>query len=252
LELGEPFPYAYVSLALPAKLEDGGHAVLKIARPHRESEHEADALARWQGDGAVRLLARDRERSALLIERCFPGTSLAELPADEALDVIAGLLPRLWLHAGEPFRLLTEEAQWWATYLPERWEEANRPFEQELLEAALEALRELGPTQGGAVLVNQDLHADNILRAEREPWLVVDPKPLVGEREFGLAPVVRGSELGHSERDVRHRLDRLTAELGLDRERARGWALAQTLAWAWDDDKVLPRHIETARWLSAA
>jgi len=75
---------------------------------------------------------------------------------------------------------------------------------------------------------------------------------VVGEREFGLAPVIRGSELGHSERDVRHRLDRLTTELGLDRERARRWALAQTVAWAWDDDKVLPRHIETAGWLSAA
>lgn len=252
MELGEPFLHAYASLALPAKLDDGRHAVLKIARPHRESEYEADALARWQGDGAVRLLAHDRERSALLIERCFPGTSLAERRADEALDVIAGLLPRLWLPAGEPFRLLTEEAERWAAHLPERWEEANRPFEQELLEAALEALHELAPTQGDAVLVNQDLHADNVLRAEREPWLLIDPKPLVGEREFGLAPVIRGSELGHSERDVRHRLDRLTTELGLDRERARGWALAQTVAWAWDNDKVMPRHIETARWLSAA
>lgn len=47
------------------------------------------------------------------------------------------------------------------------------------------------------VLLHQDLHADNVLRAGREPWLVIDPKPLTGEREFGVAPIVRSFELGH-------------------------------------------------------
>jgi streptomycin 6-kinase len=250
--LGDPFPYAYASLALPATLPDGGEAVLKICLPDRESEYEADALAHWNGRGAVRLLAHDPERRALLVERCRPGSHLRQLAPGAALDVIVGLLPRLWISAGEPFLPLADEAEWWASYLPEKWERAGRPFEQALLEAALEAVTELAPTQGELVLVNQDLHADNILRAEREPWLVIDPKPLLGEREFGLAPVIRAYELGHSEQDVRHRLDRLTMELALDRERARGWALAQTLAWAWENDDALPRHVETARWLASA
>jgi streptomycin 6-kinase len=252
LLLGDPFAYAYASLAVPATLPDGGEAVLKICLPHRESEYEAEALAQWNGRGAVRLLAHDSERRALLLERCRPGSHLRELAPDAALDVIVGLLPRLWVPAGEPFRRLADEAEWWASYLPEKWEGAGEPFEQELLEAALEAVSKLVPTQGEAVLVNQDLHADNILRAEREPWLAIDPKPLLGEREFGLAPVIRASELGHSEQDVRHRLDRLTTELGLERERARGWALAQTLAWAWEDDHVLFAHVQTARWLATA
>jgi streptomycin 6-kinase len=252
LRLGEPFPYAYASLALPATLPDGGEAVLKICFPHRESEHEVDALAHWNGRGAVRLLAGDSDRRALLVERCLPGSSLRELAPDAALEVIAALLPGLWVPAGEPFRALADEAEWWASYLPQRWERAGQPFEQELLEAALEAMTELVPTQGEVVLVNQDLHAENVLRAEREPWLVIDPKPLLGEREFGLASVIRAPELGHSEKDVRHRLDRLTTELALDRERARGWALAQTLAWAWENDHALPRHVETARWLASA
>ena len=249
LEVGEPFPYAFASLALPATLRDGTEAVLKVCFPHRESEHEADALARWNGNGAVRLLAHDRERSALLIERCRPGTPLHELGADAALDVVVGLLPRLWVPAGEPFRPLAEEAAWWASYLPERWERAGRPFERRLLDVAVGALEELAPTQGAQVLLHQDLHADNILRAEREPWLAIDPKPLVGEREFGLAPIVRGVELGHSERDVRYRLNRLTAELGLDHERARLWSLAHTLAWGWQNDEPLRLHVETTRWL---
>jgi streptomycin 6-kinase len=252
LLLGEPFAYAYASLAVPATLPGGGEAVLKICLPDRESEYEAEALVHWNGRGAVRLLAHDSERWALLLERCRPGSPLRELAPDAALDVIVGLLPRLWIPAGEPFRPLADEAEWWASYLPERWERAGQPFEQELLEAALEAVSELVPTQGQAVLVNQDLHADNILRAEREPWLAIDPKPLLGEREFGLAPVIRAYELGHSEQEVRHRLDRLATELGLERERARGWALAQTLAWAWENDDVLSAHVETARWLASA
>ena len=92
---------------------------------------------------------------------------------------------------------------------------------------------------------------DNVLAAEREPWLVIDPKPLVGEREFAVAPIIRASELGHSRRAVVERLDRLTSELGLDRERARGWAIGQTIAWSFDGD-FHATHAETARWLLEA
>jgi len=196
----------------------------------------------------VRLLAHDRGRHALLLERCVPGTTLADTKPAAALDVLAGLLPRLLKPAGAPFRPLAEEAAWWADGLERGWEEAGRPFERRLLDAALEALRALPPTQGPQVLVHQDLHAYNVLRAEREPWLAIDPKPLAGEREFAVAPIVRSFELGHSREHVLGRLDRLCSELGLDRERARLWTIAQTVAWSMDSD-YHERHIETARWL---
>jgi streptomycin 6-kinase len=100
------------------------------------------------------------------------------------------------------------------------------------------------------VLVHQDLHAGNVLRAAREPWLAIDPKPLRGEREFSLAPVVRGFELGSGRAAVLHRLDRLCGELGLDRRRAAGWAFVQTLAWSIDPDgSVWTEMFEIARWL---
>jgi streptomycin 6-kinase len=98
------------------------------------------------------------------------------------------------------------------------------------------------------VLINQDLHGGNILRARREPWLMIDPKPLIGEREFSLAPIVRSYELGHSRTSVLRRLDRLTSDLGLDRERARLWTVGQTVAWATDSSHPAT-HIETVRWL---
>jgi streptomycin 6-kinase len=227
---------------------DGDEVVLKVQTPHRESEHEAAALELWDGDGAVRLLAHDPERHALLLERCVPATPLASVGQEAALEVLVSLLPRLWKPAAAPFRSLAEEAAWWLVQLPRTWEEAGRQVERRLLDASLEALGELAPTQGEQVLLHQDLHGDNVLAAEREPWLVIDPKPLVGEREFAVAPIVRSVELGHSRRDVLYRLDRLTSELGLDRERARGWTIGQTIAWSVGSE-YHETHVETARWL---
>ena len=249
LTVGHPFDYAYASLALPATLSDGTDVVLKIQFPHRESLHEATALEVWDGDGAVKLLAHDSERGALLLERCQPGTPLAQLEQDPALDVAIDLFPRLWKPAGTPFTSLSEEAGHWADELPEVWKRTGKPFEERLLGAAMEALENLPGSQGEQVLLHQDLHAGNILRARREPWLVIDPKPLTGERDFGVAALVRGGELGHGPQFVRRRFTRLTTELGLDRERARGWTIAQTLAWAFGDDDVQTEHVDCARWL---
>ena len=226
---------------------DGTEAVLKIQQPHRESEHEAAALELWDGDGAIRLLDHDPAEHALLLERCIPGTPLWEAGREAALGLFVELLPRLWKPAGDPFRPLADEAAWWAEYLPAQdWSRAP-----ELLDAALAALRELPGSQGEQVLLHQDLHGENVLAAEREPWLAIDPKPLAGEREFAVAPIVRSFELGQSKRDVLYRFDRLTSELGLDRERARGWTIAQTVAWI-SDSSYHARHVETARWLLEA
>ena len=244
LELGEPYVAGAGGHTVRAELPDGTPAVLKLSHPHRESEHEAEALARWDGEGAIRLLARDGW--ALLLERCEPGVPLSRLGSDQALTVLIGLLPRLWVPAGAPFRPLEDEATWWLSYLRERWEQAGRPFERRLLDAAADALGSVAGTQGEQVLVHQDLHGENVLAAQREPWLAIDPKPLAGEREFALAPIIRSAELGHSRKAVRRRLDRLTSELGLDRERARLWTLGQTIAWAFGGP---PTHVETARWL---
>ena len=244
LRIGEPFGAGAGGRTLRATLPDGTPAVLKHVHPHRESEHEADALERWDGHGAVRLLARDGW--TLLLERCEPGEPLSRLGGSAALDVLAGLLPRLWVPAGPPFRPVAEEAAWWRSSLPGEWERAGRPFERRLLDAALEALTVLPDTQGEQVLVNQDLHGDNVLSAQREPWLLIDPKPLLAERAFALAPIIRSAELGHSRRAVIRRLDHLTADLGLDRERTRLWTLGATIAWAIDGP---PSHVEVARWL---
>lgn len=251
LRLGAPYVAGAAGYTARVELPGGTPAVLKLIYPHREAEHEADALAAWDGHGAVELLARDEGRSAMLVERCEPGEPLAAAGPELALEVLIGLLPRLWVRASEPFHTLEDEAAWWIGYLPEQWERSGRAVERKLVDVAVDALRSLSATQGEQVLLHQDLHGDNVLAAEREPWLVIDPKPLIGEREFAVAPIVRSFELGHSRRDALYRLDRLTSDLGLDRERARGWTIGQTMAWGFDSEYHLT-HLETVRWLLEA
>ena len=252
LRIGEPYAYpSGASLVLRATRADGTPAALKIVFPYREATHEADALRVWNGDGAVRLLEHDPENWAMLLEQAEPGTPLKELPEDEALDAIADVMTRIWRPAGAPFTTLEDEAAWWAEYLPRVWANADQPFDRRLLDAAMESFDFLPRTQGERVLVHQDLHADNVLRATRQPWLAIDPSPLLGEREFGIAAIVRGDELGRGPDRVRHRLDRLVHDLELDRERAKMWAFAQTLAWGVDEDthEVFPGHVEVAGWI---
>jgi streptomycin 6-kinase len=237
LRAGEPYVPGAAGHVLKVDCADGTRAVLKLFWPHREAEQEADALERWDGNGAVQLLARDDERSALLLERCEPGFCLSA--ADDAMRVLIELLPRLWV-SGEGFASLEAETAHWLGELPEVPDKRLRDIAQNLI-------AELAPTQGEQVLVNQDLHGGNVLAAEREPWLVIDPKPLAGERELSVGPIVRSPELGHSKREVIHRLDRLSSELGLDRERVKGWTIAQTIAWSGGDYEGL--HLQTVEWL---
>jgi streptomycin 6-kinase len=236
LGLEEPLDTPH-SLVIPA-----GDAVLKLNAPsHTEADTEADALARWDGEGAVRLLARHDERRALLIERCVPGTRLWDAAIDET-EAIGGLLPRLQIEidGAHPFTLLADEADRWAEEVPRRYEVAVEPFERALLDLALDTFRTVD--RSASYLVNQDLHGGNVLAAAREPWLVIDPKPLVGERELEASGPLRNAH------DVSRWLDAL-ASVGFDRERARAWGVAHNLAWAWDEVRLEwhENHVEEAR-----
>jgi streptomycin 6-kinase len=212
--------------------------------------------APFDGNASL-VIPADRGRRALLVERCDPGTSLLELGDDTAADVVTGLLPTLWKPAPSEFRTLAAVATRWVEELPAHWESFERPFERRILDAAVDALRELGPTQGPLVVANEDLHAGNVLASRREPWLVIDPKPLAAEREFTPVAMIRDRKdevlAGpHPLRRLRHRLDRFAADLELDRERVRGWTLAHTVGWGFEPGGFLTAHADVARLLLEA
>jgi streptomycin 6-kinase len=246
--VGERYESPHSQLVAAVRRPDGTEAVLKVQLGDDvESEHEADALGWWDGRGAVQLFAHDPQRRALLLERCVPGTSLGTEYDDVALGIAARLMQRLWAPPSEdvPWRLLETEAARWLDELPERYERLGRPFERRVLDAALDAIRTLGPTQENVVLCHQDLHGGNILRAEREPWLAIDAKPIVAEPAYDAVAIVRDDSPRLA--DVRRRLDALAELLGLDRERMRGWGIAKSLAWDNPDEAQLFSEVGSRR-----
>src|SRR6195256_6290675 len=134
LRAGEPYVPGVCGHVVRVDQADGTPAVLKIFWPHHEAEQEADALERWDGDGAVRLLARDDERHAMLLERCEPGSFLST--ASDPVGVLIGLLPPLWT-SGDGFATLESEAAIWAADI------AHEVQDDTLRDAALRYLREL-------------------------------------------------------------------------------------------------------------
>lgn len=233
LALGPAFAGGCVGFVAPAERRDGERVVLKVSPIDDETRTEADALALWGGDGAVRLLDTEPGLGALLLERLEPGSSLEDhLDRDEAIAIACALLRRLWrpVPVGNPFPLVGELALRWAREIPERFDRLGRPFEASLVEEAAGLCTELGPSANGLVLANRDYHLGNVLAAQREPWLLIDPKPLVGEPAFDTGHLLRGLLPDQIERPlVTGLVERLAGELGLTAESIRRWAFVRSV-----------------------
>ena len=206
VDLGEPLELALHSFAAPA----GDDAVLKVVpERHWESDHEADALARWGGDGAVRLLRHDRGRRAFLIERARPGTDISGLPDAEATRIAVDTGRRLWRTAGAPFRRVEDQ-------LPRWLDEA----EGELRATAEELLARMNLRHD--VLVHGDFHHHNLLASARG-HLAIDPQPFLGEPEYDVVPFLWNPlPIGIRPELLDARLAAFAAA-GLDDERIRAW-----------------------------
>ena len=209
LELGEPFALARYSYVAPA----GEDAVLKVTPPEDdESDEEAEALRLWAGDGAVRLLRRDRERRALLVERARPGDDIAALPEGEATRIAIEIGLRLWRPAAEPFR-------WIGDHVP-RW--LDNAEGHPLVPLARELYATLEPRR--ATLVHGDFHHHNLLLSERG-HLAIDPKPMLGEPEYDVPSFLWNPLPYRMRRDVTERRLAAFAAAGLDEGRMRKWAV---------------------------
>jgi streptomycin 6-kinase len=233
LDLGEPFqPGGQTAWVAPARRSaDGdGDLVLKVAWRHAEAEHEADGLRAWNGNGAVRLHAADELESttALLLERCAPGTTLASRPEREQDVVIAGLLRRLWLapDPGHRFRSLQIMCDAWADEFEQKWAADPAGLDSGLAHDGIALFRTLPATADRTVLLCTDLHAGNVLAAQRERWLVIDPKPYVGDPTYdALQHMLNCAERLRA--DPHDLVRRMADLLELDRDRLLVWLFAR-------------------------
>jgi streptomycin 6-kinase len=214
-----------------------------------ESEHEHLALQRWGGRGAVRLLRADPHRRAMLLERLHH-EDLTVLPDLDACEVVAGLYPQLHLPALPQLRTVTSYVERWAAALDTMPRSA--PIPRRMVEQALSLARDLvaDPASTG-VIVHGDLHYLNVLAADREPWLVIDPKPMSGDPHFEVAPMLwnRMEELGTAMRaGVRRRFHTLVDAAGLDEARARDWVIVRMVLnahWAVEDAQRAERDLSS-------
>jgi streptomycin 6-kinase len=231
LTVGDPFqPGGRTAWVAPVRDSSGGDLVLKVAWPHPEAEHEAEGLVAWDGSGAVRLdwLTRFEDGAALLLERCMPGTPLAARPEADQDQVIAGLLRRLWANppTGHPFRPLRVMCEAWGDEFEAKAEAGAVDLDPGLIREGVALLRWL-PTQAREeVLLCTDLHAGNVLAAAREPWLVIDPKPYVGDPTYDvLQHMLNCGQRLHA--DPRSLVRRLAGLLELDADRLLLWLFAR-------------------------
>lgn len=205
-------------------------AVLKVTWPDGDGtlQTAVAALTLWDGRGAVRLLRADVGRQALLLERLGGAADLSRVGVEEALHIAGTLLRRLAVPAPDGFPSLGTVAREIASSLPARWERQGRPFPRQVLERAADLARSLAPSVG-SLLVNWDIHDGNVLRAEREPWLVIDPQTLAGDPEYGVAQLLwwRLEEIEASG-GVGWSLDRIIEAAELDAELTRAWTYVRT------------------------
>ena len=237
LSVGEPFDSEEVSCSYvaPAVRADGTPAVLKLSMPHMEGYHEIQGLRFWCGDPTVRLLTADDDLGAMLLERCEPGTVLREVREHEQDEVISGLLHRLWREPAKPhpFRPLSALTAYWSE---ETLAQADHWPDTGLVREGLRLFEELPRSAPTQVLLATDLHAGNVLRAEREPWLVIDPKPFVGDPSYDATQHLFNCP-ARLRSDPYGTIRSFADLLGVSRERLRLWTFARAAASPRDDWK---------------
>lgn len=246
---GSPFTGGTASWAAPGVTADGRQVVLKVGWPHREARYESAGLRLWDGAGAVRVLHADPDRYAMLLERCVPGTPLsrADLPLEKRLAAAAEVMRRLWsvpVPADAPFEHVATVTAEWAGLVRERMRRYRPPLDPGLVELGAGLLESLPQTAVRTVLVHGDANPNNLLAAQRLPWLAIDAKPMVGDPGYDPEPLLAQMPPAITPADppatVARRYQMFADLVGVPGPRLLSWALARTvegaLWWVSRDD----------------
>jgi streptomycin 6-kinase len=246
------------AMVVPVRTEDDRAGVLKVSWPHWEAETEHLALRAWRGQGAVELWRADPRRYALLLERARPDRDLHALDVLEACELVARLYPRLHRAALPQPRRLSDLCREWVDRLPPLFE-ANL-ISRRFVSQAERLMRDFAedPLTDGT-LIHSDLHFFNVLAAEREPWLVIDPKPLSGDPAYEVAPLLwnRWEEAMSAASPRQALLDRMLTVVDvaeLDEDRVRDWIVVREVCnvlWTHEDHVSDGAPIQQ-EWVTAA
>ncbi|GED96371.1 aminoglycoside phosphotransferase family protein [Gordonia crocea] len=246
--VGEPM-HGYASIVVPVRTDDGGEAVLKVGFDGSvDTEQEHLALQYWAGDGAVRLFRADPARRALLLER-LTTRDLSDEWDLYACEVVAQLYSRLHRPAPPRLRRLSDALRGWLDAMAA--DASHMPVPRRLIDRALAHGRDFtaDPACDGRI-IHGDLHYENVLAAERSPWLAIDPQPLSGDPHFEVAPLLwnRWEEMvGYLAPSIRRRFDTVVNAAMLDEDRAREWVVIRMVLnvhWAVQDAARMNRSLD--------
>ncbi|MFE0629450.1 aminoglycoside phosphotransferase family protein [Streptomyces sp. NPDC058864] len=220
--------HGHLGLVVPVRRGDEPCA-LKVSWQDATTLHEAAALAAWNGHGTVLLLDHEPAAGAMLLERLDASRTLSAIDIHKAVSAAGLLLRRLSVPAPQGFTSLRDVAAAHPGRLHLQWEQLGRPFPRRLIDAAAGLATEYGPATARH-LVNGDLHYENVLAGAREPWLAIDPKPLTGDPEYAVAPLIwrRFPDMSGAA-GIRGRLAALIETAELDGDRAEAWTLVRTV-----------------------
>jgi streptomycin 6-kinase len=268
LDIGEPFePGGNCSWVAPATDADGRDVVLKVAWHHTEALHEAEGLAAVGGGAAVEVYAFEHlapaesndgadgqqgDTTAMVLERCRPGTELRGRPETDQHVVITDLLRLVWavdLPPDHPFRPLSVMAESWVDSAEARLAADPAQLDAGLAREGLALFRQLSRPAPTDVLLFTDLHAGNVLSAERRSWLLIDPKPYVGDPHYDVLQHLLNCDAS-LQADPIALLTEVADRAGLDAERVRQWLFARCVQQILSEGSPWPRLVDVAHRLA--
>lgn len=244
IKVFEPFRLSY-NYTAPAERMDGTKAVLKIAcKGNKEFLSEREALKIFDGQGAVKILEEDADNLVILLERILPGKLLSDVTDDEeATRIAADVAKKLWRSAPKSDALISLE-KWFEGFARyDKLSQEKKKLPKDIVAKGEKLFSKLLETTQTPMLIHGDFHHHNILSSNRDQWLVIDPKGIIGDPAYDLAvflynPIPSLLEEQNVQELVKKRIAIFSQELNIDTQRIIDWGIAQSVLsaiWSVED-----------------
>jgi streptomycin 6-kinase len=235
VSVGRAYPGSTEAMVAEATLADGTPAVVKLCVPNRGdfTKDEITVLRLVNGEGCVKLLRADVERSAMLLERLGLPMSELNLAMEQRHELPCAAAERLWRPApGCGLRTGPEKARCLADFIITTWEQLGRPCQERAVDYALAcaARRADAHDDERAVLVHGDLHQWNALEAGDGTFKLVDPDGIIAEPEYELSVIMREDPVELMTGDPRDRARWLARRCGLNATRIWEWGVVERVS----------------------
>jgi len=241
IKIHRPFDSLTYNYVAPVTLVDASkayqEAVFKCGVPNVELNSEVEALKYFAGNGCIKLLKCNTRDGWLLLERLVPGEKLLSIKDDDlATKIAAQVMLKLWRTVDKKVTTLPTVAKWLQAFdrLYQQFNGETGPFPKNLVDRAVKLAKELLQSSGEQILLHGDLQHYNILSATHDSWLAIDPKGVIGEREFEIGALMKNpapllSATSNLKDLFLRRIDIVVAITNLDRQRVIAWSFIMAM-----------------------